>query len=42
MRTFEQYWKRFSDKIVNYLNSDETYKRDPERDTSSRNAESKQ
>ncbi|MDX4973686.1 hypothetical protein [Myroides odoratimimus] len=42
MRTFEQDWKRFSDKIVNYLNSDETYKRDPAGDTSGVNAKSKQ
>ncbi len=41
MRTFEQDWKRYSDKIVNYLNSDETYKRYPTGDTSSSDAESK-
>ena len=42
MNAWDKDWKAYSDKIVKYLNSDETYKRDPERDTSSRNAESKQ
>ncbi|WP_286407702.1 hypothetical protein [Myroides marinus] len=40
MRTFEESWKVFEAKILNQLNN-ETYKRYPERDTSSSNAESK-